>query len=1032
MTALAVSADGHVVYMSDGARAWTGGTTLPVEPVVAVSTVEREVWMIVRGAAGHVLRRFDMEGGSVGSPVDLGDLGHEVALTTSRVGLAIGLVDGAQAFELRDRGDTTVAVHPLGTGGHGRRLLLGGRGVMERRGSHLAPTRPSALTPLFLPAAVQPYIVTSGCLVSEGTLAVVELECRGKRQLVVYDVRRTALRGRIDLGAASVVAWAERAGHVIVRLGNQVRVLDVNVGRWVAEHLVDPEIRLIGSDANASLVGVDACGECRELVMRPPALAPIAPSTETVLGAASEQDPAALHSAALGSVLDAPSDVRIELSGDATEPPSTDVGAQICDPVPVRNEAAPFATTRLLSLSPVRRAEPLTPPALAAYLDDVRSWIGALCRTAHCAAADSGRLAIGDPNAPRASAELEAIIAPSTGQAREALSRARTAEQGALAELAKWSGRGVPHADVSAELGLSNTATTILMLSVAPQIWGELARAYAIVAASPNRSVVDELLISHLLEADQATRAVIGRELDADAPLVRSGAVELGRGPRPHAAITVHPSIARRLAGAASSGDGIPAPTPIALEDFIGPRDAIAALTHRLAHRGPSPVRVVIRGRASSGRRTLAASLAARAGRGLGVVALGGASSDADRTLERGLRDVSLRGDLPCVSLDDLPDDPGATARLRAVLDGHPGPLFVRSPVSGDVPLAPGHEVVELPVLTESERLYCWRRKLGERALDPSLGDKLVATFRVGPGAITSACAAVDAHCADPAASITAIMRQHRSSRIGAIARRVERLAHWDDLIVPDDIRDALNEVIARVKNRRTVLESWGLDRVATTAQGVTALFQGGPGTGKTMAVGAIARALGYELWRVDLSKVVSKWIGETEKQLDAVFDAAEAGEVVLLFDEADSLFGKRTDVKSSNDRNANLETNFLLQRLDSFTGVAVLTTNLGTAIDPAFRRRLTVLAQFPFPDEDERARLWRAHLPASVPGAADVDLSELARRYQLSGGYIRNAALRAAFLAVGEGQPLSTAHLFRSVALEYQRSGKLGDGKLE
>jgi SpoVK/Ycf46/Vps4 family AAA+-type ATPase len=206
----------------------------------------------------------------------------------------------------------------------------------------------------------------------------------------------------------------------------------------------------------------------------------------------------------------------------------------------------------------------------------------------------------------------------------------------------------------------------------------------------------------------------------------------------------------------------------------------------------------------------------------------------------------------------------------------------------------------------------------------------------------------------------------------------------------------------------------------------VTALFQGGPGTGKTMAAEVVASALGYELWRVDLSKVVSKWIGETEKNLAAVFDAAEDGEIVLLFDEADSLFGKRTEVKSSHDRNANLETNYLLQRLDTFTGIAILTTNFGTAIDPAFRRRLSVQVQFPFPDEQDRERLWRAHLPRTVPTTGELDLGELARQFQLTGGYIRNAVLRAAYLAASRGTPLSAADLERAVRAEYLAHGKV------
>jgi SpoVK/Ycf46/Vps4 family AAA+-type ATPase len=160
------------------------------------------------------------------------------------------------------------------------------------------------------------------------------------------------------------------------------------------------------------------------------------------------------------------------------------------------------------------------------------------------------------------------------------------------------------------------------------------------------------------------------------------------------------------------------------------------------------------------------------------------------------------------------------------------------------------------------------------------------------------------------------------------------------------------------------VFEAWGFDRVMSTSRGVTALFQGGPGTGKTLVASAIANELGMDLYRVDLSRVMSKWIGETEQNLAKLFDVAEDGNAIILFDEADSLFAKRTEVRSSVDRYANLEVNYLLQRLDSFEGIAILTTNFASSIDTAFKRRLSLRLTFPFPDEDQRERLWRAHLP--------------------------------------------------------------------
>jgi SpoVK/Ycf46/Vps4 family AAA+-type ATPase len=303
----------------------------------------------------------------------------------------------------------------------------------------------------------------------------------------------------------------------------------------------------------------------------------------------------------------------------------------------------------------------------------------------------------------------------------------------------------------------------------------------------------------------------------------------------------------------------------------------------------------------------------------------------------------------------------------------------------------------------------------------------IAARYRVGPGVIHRALAS----CATPADepcddAIEAFIRQSRDVRLGDHARRVERLATWSDLVLPPDIMDSLRELVGRVRHRRTVIETWGMGRTLQTSRGITALFQGQPGTGKTLVAGVVARELGLDLYQVDLSKVMSKWLGETERNLAAIFDAAEDGQVILLFDEADSLFAKRTEVRSSNDRYANLEVNYLLQRLDAFEGIAILTTNSGGSIDPAFKRRMSFRLSFPFPDEETREQLWRTHVPAEVPRAGELVFDVLARKYQLSGGYIRNACLRAAFLAAQEESALAQRHLERAVALEFAELGKL------
>jgi broad-specificity NMP kinase len=481
---------------------------------------------------------------------------------------------------------------------------------------------------------------------------------------------------------------------------------------------------------------------------------------------------------------------------------------------------------------------------------------------------------------------------------------------------------------------------------------------------------------------------------------------------RPYAALSVNAVVARRLAGLTIESR---ASELVDFANFVGPRAEVVALADALVEARSTPARIALRGKPGSGRRTVAAILAARAGRDVEVVA----SSASD--LAQRLREVALRGHVPVVDLEELPaDDEARRAAVRLVLGEHVGPLFVRAERDTDLPVTPT-ETVDFPMLSETERAACWRLHLGDEAC----ADALAERYAIGAGAIARAAAATDP---------IAALRASRGRRIARMAERVERLASWENLVVTPDVDDALHELVARVRFRRTVLETWGMGDVATTARGVTALFQGGPGTGKTMAAGVIAKALGYELWRVDLSKVVSKWIGETERNLGMLFDAAEEGEIVLLFDEADALFTKRTEVKSSNDKHANAATNYLLQRLDSFTGIAILTTNFGTAIDAAFRRRLAVHIEFPFPDEQERLRLWRAHLPKSLPTRGDLQLQQIAETYQLSGGYIRNAALRAAYLAAGRAaSPAITADdLRRAIALEKERIGKLGNGRIE
>jgi SpoVK/Ycf46/Vps4 family AAA+-type ATPase len=268
-----------------------------------------------------------------------------------------------------------------------------------------------------------------------------------------------------------------------------------------------------------------------------------------------------------------------------------------------------------------------------------------------------------------------------------------------------------------------------------------------------------------------------------------------------------------------------------------------------------------------------------------------------------------------------------------------------------------------------------------------------------------------------------AACRRRTRAGLGDLAAVVVPRARWDDLVLPSPVLAQLRALAAAVRHRTTVLDDWGFAARTSRGLGSTALFAGPSGTGKTMAAEVIAGDLDLDLVHVDLSQVVSKWVGETEKHLRRVFDAAEDGGSVLLFDEADALFGKRTEVKDSHDRYANIEVSYLLQRMEAYRGLAILTTNLKSALDPAFLRRIRFVVQFPFPEVAQRAQIWRGVFPAQTP-TEGLDPVRLAR-LNVTGGNIRNIALNAAFLAADAGEPVRMAHLLKAARSEYAKLEK-------
>jgi hypothetical protein len=343
----------------------------------------------------------------------------------------------------------------------------------------------------------------------------------------------------------------------------------------------------------------------------------------------------------------------------------------------------------------------------------------------------------------------------------------------------------------------------------------------------------------------------------------------------------------------------------------------------------------------------------------------------------------------------------------------------------------------DFPVPSFSHRLILWREALLAISC-PIAADVdiplLANRFALTGGAIHEACndavwhvlmrGSTETQCTGK--DLEAAARAQSSQGLRRFAQKIHCRGGWNSLVLPRHILRQLHDVCTSERHRQTVYSQWGFDQRLSAGKGLNVLFCGTSGTGKTMAAGILAQELGLDLYRIDLSIVVSKYIGETEKQLNLIFREAQTSNAVLLFDEADALFGKRSEVKDAHDRYANVEVAYLLQKMEEYEGIVILATNLRRNMDDAFTRRMHHIIEFPFPDADNRERIWRGILPPDAPVASDIDYGFLARQFELAGGNIRNVALAAAFLAAEEARPIRMEHCIIATALELQKTGKL------
>jgi AAA+ superfamily predicted ATPase len=450
------------------------------------------------------------------------------------------------------------------------------------------------------------------------------------------------------------------------------------------------------------------------------------------------------------------------------------------------------------------------------------------------------------------------------------------------------------------------------------------------------------------------------------------------------------------------------------------------------------PLAIVLRGPRGSGRRAAAHRLARALKRPLLVIPIPALVTAEQRgrvsLLGAALAAARLRDAVPFLAdADALYDESGTMSAEHAdAIAGVPGLLVVGSTGRG------GHLELRRPALNVAmpraeldDRRQAWVHALDVRKAPTTHAAELAARYVIGPGAIADVVAEADRFARAAGiplelAALEAAVGRRLSLRLGTFGTVVSRKALMSELVLPDEVIDTLRDMIAMVRERAQILERWGYQRHLGISRGVAGLYSGEPGTGKTMAASVVASELGLELVRIDLSAVVSKYVGETEKNLAKIFDEAQDAHAMLLFDEADSLFGKRTELKSAQDRFANLEVNYILQRMETFDGVSVLTTNAEASIDPALQRRLNFRIRFPEPEVEEREKLWRQLLPPATGLHDRVDFHALAERFDMTGGYIKNAVVRAAVIAARAGRAMIAEDLWMGAHHEYVEMGKV------
>jgi ATP-dependent 26S proteasome regulatory subunit len=588
------------------------------------------------------------------------------------------------------------------------------------------------------------------------------------------------------------------------------------------------------------------------------------------------------------------------------------------------------------------------------------------------------------------------------------------------------------------DFGLNAQERLVMIVALAPYLDAAYEKVYAYANDDITKRWPTIGLTLEVLCDDQAGRLAQRPLFYADAPLVRHNLIVTGeQGPAgqalPIRQLSLDAHVAEVLLGYVGLDPRLHAVARELKTDVHddGTGHALAA-----AMRQRTDARIYIGGRWQAEKEQAIAAACSELGIGLVNLSMPGLlrAPDPNKLLALALRDVRLLGAALILDgyggQDSEQEMAPLAAELTIGLKGHPLPVLLcdRSTTPAHLP-TDLHIQIDFPMPAYDARRDSWQSAGG---LDLEDAEQLAAMYKLGAREVRStvemarSIANLDGRTEVTLNDLKNAARTQSQPRLTSLAQKITPHYTWEDIVLPDDRLAQLQEIANQVLYQHVVYEEWGLARKSNLGRGVAALFAGQSGTGKTMAAEVIANDLGLDVYKIDLSGLVSKYIGETEKNLARVFEEASDTNAILFFDEADAVFGKRSEVRDSHDRYANIEVSYLLQKMEEYDGIVVLATNLRSNLDEAFLRRMRAIVEFPFPEVEDRLRIWQRTISSTAPLAPDVDLAFMARQFRIAGGNIRNIVLLAAFLAASQDKDIGMSHMIQGAKREYQKLGRL------